>query len=88
METTRLSTKGQVVLPKVVRDARSWSPGTKFAVETVADGVLLRPLSPFPPTRVKDVFGCLAYRGKPKTVAEMEKAIAKAVKERRARGRY
>jgi len=27
METTRLSSKGQVILPKSVRDARSWPPG-------------------------------------------------------------
>ena len=47
METTKLSSKGQVVLPKWVRDARSWEPGTEFAVEEVSEGILLRPLRPF-----------------------------------------
>ncbi len=43
METTRLSTKGQVILPKSVRTSRAWMPGTRFAVEETAEGVLLRP---------------------------------------------
>ncbi|PZN73131.1 MAG: hypothetical protein DM484_23225 [Candidatus Methylumidiphilus alinenensis] len=29
METTRLSSKGQVILPKSVRDAHHWSPGSE-----------------------------------------------------------
>jgi hypothetical protein len=33
METTRLSTKGQIVLPMAVRVSRSWGPGTEFIVE-------------------------------------------------------
>jgi len=28
MEITKLSTKGQVILPKTVRDAYGWNPGT------------------------------------------------------------
>ena len=43
MEKTRLSSKGQLVLPKALRDARNWGEGTEFVVESVADGVLLRP---------------------------------------------
>jgi AbrB family looped-hinge helix DNA binding protein len=32
MATTRLSSKGQLVLPKSVRDARGWEGGTVFDV--------------------------------------------------------
>lgn len=32
MTTTRLSSKGQLVLPKSVRDARGWKDGTVFDV--------------------------------------------------------
>ena len=54
METTKLSSKGQVVLPKSVRDAQSLSlPGTEFAVEEVSEGILLRPLRPFASTRYR-----------------------------------
>jgi AbrB family looped-hinge helix DNA binding protein len=88
METTKLSSKGQVVLPKSVREARSWEPGTEFAVEEVSEGVLLRPLRPFPPTNFEEVFGCLKYSGRAKTLGQMEKAIARGVRARHDRGRY
>jgi len=88
METTRLSTKGQVILPKKLRDAHGWDPGTEFAVEDGPGGVTLRPLGPSPPSRLEDVAGCLRYAGKAKTLRQMENAIAKGVRERRDRGRY
>jgi AbrB family looped-hinge helix DNA binding protein len=88
METTRLSSKGQVILPKAVRDARHWEAGTEFVIEEVADGVLLRPVRPFPRATFDEVFGCLKYNGSAKTLGQMEKAIAKGVKERHGRGRY
>ena len=88
METTRLSSKGQVVLPKSVREARNWEAGTEFAVEEAGEGVLLRPLKRFAPASVEEVFGCLRYSGRPKSLRQMEKAIAKGVKSRHDRGRY
>ena len=88
METTKLSSKGQVVLPKSVRDAHKWQPGTEFAVEELTGGVLLRPLKPFKPAKSEEVFGCLKYSGKSKTPKQLDQAIAKAVKEGRDRGRY
>ncbi|MGA2072367.1 MAG: AbrB/MazE/SpoVT family DNA-binding domain-containing protein [Terriglobia bacterium] len=88
METTRLSSKGQIVLPKSVREARSWKPGTEFAVDETSEGILLRPLRPFPPTNISDVFGCLKYKGRAKTLRQMDMAIAKGVRARHDRGRY
>ena len=88
MEMTRLSSKGQVIQPKSIRDAHRWQPGTEFMVEDTAAGLLLRPAKPFPPTRIEDVAGCLRYTSKPKTLAQMDAAIKTAVKARRARGRY
>lgn len=93
METTRLSSKGQIVLPKNIRTARSWVPGTEFIVEETPQGVLLRPTPVFPVTRLEDVAGCLKgkgkYRGKkPVTIAQMDKAIEEEIKLRHERGRY
>jgi AbrB family looped-hinge helix DNA binding protein len=88
METTKLSSKGQVILPRSVRDGHNWPPGTEFAVEAVGDGVLLRPLKTFKPTTLQDVIGSTGYIGKAKSLADMEQAIARGVKERNARGRY
>ncbi len=86
METTRLSSKGQVILPKSVRDSHHWVPGTEFVVEDTPDGVLLRPTSSFKPTRLEDVIGCTGYTGPANSLADMEAAIAKGVKKRHARG--
>ena len=88
MEKTRLSTKGQIIVPRAIRLAHHWGPGAEFLVEEVSEGILLRPLKPFAPTLLKDVAGCLKYTGRPKTVDEMNGAIAKEIKARRDRGRY
>lgn len=87
VEKATLSSKGQVILPKSVRQAHDWSPGTEFSVEDVDDGVLLRPLKPFQPAKLEEVFACLQYAGRPKTIDEMDDAIAAEIQERHARGR-
>ena len=86
--TTVLSTKGQVILPKAIRDQRHWKAGTKLTVEDTPEGVLLKADALFAPTRPEDVFGCLKYKGKAKTIEEMNAAIAAEVRRRHARGRY
>ena len=86
--TTTVSTKGQVILPKAIRERRRWGPGTRLIVEDTPEGVLLKPAPLFPPTRPEDVFGILKYSGPPKTLEEMDAAITAEVKRRRARGRY
>ena len=88
METTRLSTKGQIVLPKNIRASRAWGPGTEFVVEETGDGILLRPAGRFPETHLDDVAGCLRSKGKAKTLAQMRDAIGREVKRRHDRGRY
>lgn len=88
METTQLSTKGQIVLPKSIRDAHAWRPGVKFTVEETKEGILLRPVPLFPRTTIDQVSGCLPTKLKPPTEAQMRAAIAKGVRERHARGRY
>jgi len=88
MATTRVSSKGQVVLPLSVRQSRKWRAGTELIVEETREGVLLRVAKPFPPTTLEEVAGILQYKGKPKTLEEMDEAIRKAVRDRHARGRY
>lgn len=80
MKTTKLSSKGQVILPSSVRAAHKWKPGVEFAVEDVSEGVLLRPLKPFKPTRLDEVIGCTGYQGPAKTLEDMERAIATGAK--------
>lgn len=86
--TTTVSTKGQVILPHAIRRKRHWGPGTKLIVEDTPEGVLLKAVPLFPPTRIEDVFGFLKYEGPAKTIEEMDAAIEAEVRERHARGRY
>ena len=88
METTRLSSKGQIILPKTVREAHHWAPGTDFFVEDTGDGVLLRPIKTGQPTRLEDVVGCLPVKGSPRSIEDMDAAIAAELRDRRDRGRY
>jgi AbrB family looped-hinge helix DNA binding protein len=86
--TTTVSTKGQVILPKAIRQRRDWSPGTRLVVEETAEGVLLRRAPVFPGTRPEDVFGMLRHDGPPITIEKMDAAITAEAKRRHARGRY
>ncbi len=47
MQTSKLSSKGQVTLPKAVRDALGVQPGDLIAYEVEGDTVRLRRLEPF-----------------------------------------
>ncbi|MGA3002273.1 MAG: AbrB/MazE/SpoVT family DNA-binding domain-containing protein [Acetobacteraceae bacterium] len=85
--TTVVSTKGQVILPKAIRDQHRWDSGTRLMVESTGDGVLLKAASVFSPTRAQDVFGSLPRRGGPKTVAEMKFGGEEGMKQRHARDR-
>lgn len=83
--TTLVSTKGQVILPKAIRDQRRWSAGTRLTVEETPDGVLLRAAPLFPPTTIDEVAGMLRHGAKPLSLDDMDAAVAAEAK-RRARG--
>ena len=87
IEMTKLSTKGQIVLPLRIRNSRAWNSGMEFTVEEMGDGILLRPISALPPSSLDMVAGCLQYKGKPKTLAQMRAAIAQKVAKRHKLGR-
>jgi len=83
--TTTMSTKGQVILPKAIRQRRRWASGTRLVVEDTAEGVLLRAASLFPETRPDEVFASLPHRGAPKSIEEMNAGIVAEAKRRHAR---
>lgn len=73
---TVISTKGQVILPKSLRDRRKWNAGTRLLVEETPDGILLRTAPLFTPTKPEDVAGMLRRPGqRPVTLEEMDAAI-------------
>jgi AbrB family looped-hinge helix DNA binding protein len=82
VETTRLSSKGQIIIPKAVREAHLWQPGQEFLVVDTGDGILLQPRRPFAATQLADVAGMLPASGSPRTLEEMEAAIRRGVEDR------
>ncbi len=76
MVSTTVSSKGQVVIPREVREAYGWKPGTVLVIQEHGDGILLRPVPAFPATSVEDLLGCVAYSGRAKSLGEMEAGIA------------
>ena len=42
---TRLTTKGQVVIPKTIRNSLGWKPGTALRVDVDGGAVTLRPVT-------------------------------------------
>lgn len=80
MRTTRLSNRGRITLPKTLCEARGWWPGLEFEVEDRPEGVLLKPVSPFPRTTIDDVLGCLGYRGPRRSIEEMDAGVLEEAK--------
>ena len=72
---TRVSSKGQIVIPKSVRNHYRWKTGTVLEIEETASGVVLSPVSN-PSVSQAEVFGCLK-EGISKSVSldDMDRAI-------------
>jgi AbrB family looped-hinge helix DNA binding protein len=81
MLITSISEKGQVIIPDHICHAKNWKTGQKLLVTEVDGGILLKSASPFQPTVLDDVARCLPYHGTPKTLTEMDAAVAAAFSE-------
>ena len=79
--STKLTSKGQVVIPKPVRDRLRWRSGTRLEVEALPDGTLR--LAPAVDDPIARLAGCLR-EGDP--IADLE-AEHRAEVDRDARGR-
>jgi AbrB family looped-hinge helix DNA binding protein len=87
METTKLSSKGQVIIPKAVRSARRWEAGQELLVIDTENGVLLMAKAPFETTELGDVAGMLKDRVEPRTEQQIREAIDRDMRSRwRGRG--
>jgi AbrB family looped-hinge helix DNA binding protein len=84
MQITKLSSKGQVVVPKTIRDRYRWSAGQKLIVIETGDGIILKTAQPFKPTSIDQVAGKLKYTGPAVSPEEMEAAIKKGALERKS----
>ena len=79
---TKVSTKGQVVLPKAIRDRRGFGPGAELIVEERPEGVLLRPSPKAGATRYEDVRGSLGPVDRVVSIEEMHEGVLEEARRR------
>lgn len=79
---TRVSTKGQVVLPKAIRDKRGFGPGAELIVEERPEGILLRPAPKAGATRYEDVRGSLGPVDRVVSIEEMHEGVLEEARRR------
>jgi antitoxin PrlF len=83
MARATLTSKGQITLPKEIRQQLGLKAGVRFECYVDRDGqVVLVPLT----VKLEDLIGILPYSGPPKTIEEINEGIAQAAVERAMRG--
>lgn len=83
MQTVKLSTKGQFVIPIEIRKSHHLAVGMEFAISFVGNEIRLTPLPMFPVSTVAEAAGILAKRGSKKPEDNVTRArVAKAIKAR------
>ncbi len=79
MHSTVLSSKGQVIIPKTLRAARRWGPGTRLEVLDTPEGVLFKPAQHSAKgelaTGLAAIRRRVAYRGPVVGIADMDAAV-------------
>lgn len=82
MARATLSTKGQIVIPRELREKHRLAPGAAFEVESDGDCIVLRPLPEVRTVALDQLAGCVEYGGPRRSLADMERAIARGAKDR------
>lgn len=83
MDTVKLSSKGQFIIPKTIRDRHHWESGTEFVIIDRGAELVIKPTKVFPATELENPDTASVYRGKPLSLEEMEQAVlAEAAKHR------
>jgi AbrB family looped-hinge helix DNA binding protein len=78
--TTRLSTKGQLIIPKDIRERHGWGPGVELEIEEHGDSIVLRRAPEVPETTLEELVGCAGYEGPAHSLEEMEAGIARGAR--------
>ena len=82
----KISSKGQLVLPKAVREAHGLAPGSEVEVESVGETIVLRPRVRKPRTgrvyTLDEVAGMLKYDGPPVSIRDMDRAVEEEFRRR------
>ena len=76
MVESTITSKGQTTLPKSVREALGVRPGDRVRYVVSGDEVRIMPVRP-----LARLFGALKHDGPPRTLEDMERAIAEGAGE-------
>ena len=87
MDTSKVSSKWQVVIPRHLREAGNICVGGEVAFERTAEGILLRPVGSGKRIAPQEAYGILKTRRRPATDADIARAVraAAVLKERKRR---
>lgn len=69
--TITLSSKGQIVIPKEIRDQLHWGAGTQLTLMPGTSGVTLKAVSKKTGRRLEDLIGMLKHAGPPLSTEEL-----------------
>ena len=64
MKTVRVSSKGQIVIPKAIRESQHIKTGTEFVISSVGSELRLTPAHSLEKTSIKEAAGILHRRGR------------------------
>lgn len=85
IDITRLSSKGQIVLPQALREQMHLEEGTRFMVMGTSDTIILKKLETPSPSQLKDLLkASRAYAEKAKLSPEDIKPVIKKTRARKA----
>ena len=73
--TITLSSKGQVVIPKEIRDELHWEAGTELTLVSSASGVTLKATPKKTGRNLADLIGMLKHDGPPVSTEELSRPV-------------
>lgn len=81
MQASQVSSKGQVVIPKPLRERLGIKDGTRVAFVQEGDSLRLTPLNERTHTSLKQGYGLTGYNGPTVSLESMSKAVARKAKD-------
>jgi AbrB family looped-hinge helix DNA binding protein len=80
---TKMSAKGQIVIPKELRNRLDWPPGTEIQIEESLDGLILRARRPARRRLSLEEFAARRpkHSGPPASIEDMDAAVLRGARE-------
>ena len=83
MDTSRVSSKGQIVIPKAIREALDLEAGTEVEFVREGNSARMKPIRRRKPADPKAGYGLAGYEGPTVTLEHMQEGVKKRARESR-----